>query len=310
MNITSPPDYDLYRGQLDQMENVAVHRAGKEEGEADSYVLKVRGVDGKLLTLPEEMVEKRKGKMFLKGTELELTGRADKMSKSRGNVVNPDDIVREYGADSLRLYEMFMGPLEAVKPWNTRGVEGVHRFLSRVWRLIIDEAAEQVQLHPQVHDVPPDRETLRWLHRTIRKVTEDTEALRFNTAIAAMMELVNYLTRLPVRPKQVLETFVLLLSPYAPHIAEELWRALGHPHTLAYEPWPTYDPELLRDEQIEIPIQVNGKVRSRLLIAPDTDEATVQAAALADPAVQPYLSGRTVKMVKVVPGRLVNIVVA
>jgi leucyl-tRNA synthetase len=307
----TPADYERYRPKLEAMGIRAILREGKDDGGAEaSYVLKVAGVDGKWLTLPEEMVEKRKGKMFLKGTDLELTGRADKMSKSRGNVINPDDIVREYGADSLRLYEMFMGPLEAVKPWNTRGVEGVYRFLCRVWRLIVDEAAEQAALHPAVQDVPPDRETLRLLHRTIRKVTEDTEALRFNTAIAAMMEFVNHLTRLSVRPRQVLQTFVLLLSPYAPHIAEELWRILGHSQSLAYESWPTYDPEWLRDEEIEIPIQINGKVRSRLRVAADSDEAAVQAAALADPQVQSHIAGKTVKMVKVVPGRLVNIVVA
>jgi leucyl-tRNA synthetase len=306
----TPEAYHRFRHLLEQKQIVAVPRMGKEEGEANSYVLKVAGVDGKLLTLPEEMVDKRKGRMYLKGTELELTGRADKMSKSRGNVVNPDDIVREYGADSLRLYEMFMGPLEAVKPWNTRSVEGVHRFLARVWRLIVDETAEQLVLHPAVQDVPADRQTLRLLHRTIRKVTEDTEALRFNTAIAAMMEFANYLSKLTVRPRQVLEPFVLLLSPYAPHLAEELWRALGHDRTLAYEPWPRFDPELIREEEIEIPVQINGKLRARLRIAADADEASVQTAALHDPQVQPHLAGKTIKMVKVVPGRLVNIVVA
>jgi leucyl-tRNA synthetase len=311
-----PEDYERFRSKLEEMDIAVLPRGGKEGGgsedtQAETYVLKVRSVDGhKWLTLPEEMVEKRKGKMFLKGTELELIGRADKMSKSRGNVINPDDIVREYGADSLRLYEMFMGPLEAVKPWNTRGVEGVHRFLGRVWRLIVDEAAEQLALHPAVQDVPPDRETLRLMHRTIRKVTEDTEALRFNTAIAALMEFVNHLTKLTVRPKQVLETLVLLLSPYAPHICEELWHALGHKHTLAYEPWPRYDPDLTRAEEVEIPVQVNGKLRARLHLPADSDEAALQAAALAHPQVQSYLTGKTVKMVKVVPGRLVNIVVA
>ena len=151
----------------------------------------------------------------------------EKMSKARGNVVNPDDVVAEYGADSLRLYEMFMGPLEAVKPWQTNGVVGVHKFLGRVWRLVIDDTAESLTLHPKVSDVEPDKETLRVLHITIQRVTEDTDGLRFNTAIAAMMEFTNHLTKHDTRPRAALEPFVLLLAPYAPHIAEELWRASG-----------------------------------------------------------------------------------
>ncbi len=152
----------------------------------------------------------------------------EKMSKARGNVINPDDVVAEYGADSLRLYEMFMGPLEAVKPWNTKSIEGVYRFLTRAWRLVVDDTAEELKLHPAVTDAAPDKETLRVLHRTIQKVGEDTEGLRFNTAISAMMEFVNHMTKLEARPRAALEPFVLLLAPYAPHAAEELWRALGH----------------------------------------------------------------------------------
>src|SRR5262249_19151962 len=148
----------------------------------------------------------------------------DKMSKSRGNVVNPDKVVERYGADSLRLYEMFMGPLEATKPWSMRGVEGVYRFLSRVWRGFIPERAEHGGLPPAIEEVPPDRDTERKLHQTIKKVTEDLDGMRFNTAIAAMMEFINHVTKLEVRPRVALEPFVLLLSPFAPHIAEELWR--------------------------------------------------------------------------------------
>src|SRR5437667_5257038 len=164
------------------------------------------------------------------------------MSKSRGNVINPDQIVNEYGADSMRLYEMFMGPLEATKPWSMRGVEGVYRFLSRVWRILIDDRAEQMKLSEAIQDAAPDRETLRKLHQTIQKVTEDLDGMRFNTAISAMMELSNHLTRETVRSKSVLETFVLLLSPFAPHLAEELWHTLGHGESLAYHAWPTFDP--------------------------------------------------------------------
>src|SRR5207244_2517355 len=142
--------------------------------------------------------------------------------------------VNKYGADSMRLYEMFMGPLEATKPWSMHGVEGVYRFLGRVWRLLVDERADQIKLADTVKDVEPDRDTSRLLHQTIKKVTEDLEAMRFNTAIASMMELSNHLTKLPVRPRAVLKSFVLVLSPFAPHLAEELWSVLGHPHTLAY----------------------------------------------------------------------------
>src|SRR5262249_43027273 len=159
-----------------------------------------------------------------------------------------------------RLYEMFMGPLEATKPWNMHGVEGVYRFLGKVWRAMIDDRAEDVRLSSAVQDTPPQPETLRLLHRTIAKVTPDREAMRFNTAIAAMMEFVNHLTPLSVRPRSVLEPFVLILSPFAPHLAEELWRALGHPQTLAYEPWLAFDPALTREDEVEVPVQLNGKV--------------------------------------------------
>jgi leucyl-tRNA synthetase len=231
----------------------------------------------------------------------------EKMSKARGNVVNPDDVVKEYGADSLRLYEMFMGPLEAVKPWNTKGVEGVYRFLGRAWRLFIDDG-DEMRLKSNVENVEPDRETLRILHRTIKKVAEDTEAMQFNTAISAMMEFVNHMTKLDVRPRSVLEQFVLLLAPYAPHIAEELWAALGHPETLAYERFPAYDPELVKDDEIEVPVQVNGKLKVKLKLPADADNAAMEAAAMADAKVKEALGGKPPKKVIVVPKKLVNIV--
>src|SRR5262249_21320953 len=155
-----------------------------------------------------------------------VDARAYKMSKSRGNVINPDEVVNDYGADSMRLYEMFMGPLEAVKPWSMRGVEGVYRFLGRVWRIIVDDRAESMKLAESVKEVAPDRDTVRKLHQTIEKVTSDLDEMRFNTAISAMMEFSNHLTKLTVRPRSVLDPFLLLLSPFAPHIAEELWQAL------------------------------------------------------------------------------------
>ena len=232
----------------------------------------------------------------------------EKMAKSRGNVINPDDVVKEYGADSLRLYEMFMGPLEAVKPWNTASIAGVYKFLGRAWRLIVDDG-EEFKLHPAVKDVESDRDTLRVLHRTIQKVTRDTEGLSFNTAIAAMMEFVNHVTKLEVRPRAVLEPFVLLLAPYAPHAAEELWRALGHADTLAYEPWPAFDPALTAADEIDVPVQINGKLRTVLKVPAEIDDAALEAAALADDKVKEALAGKTIKKTVVKSKKLVNLVV-
>ena len=233
----------------------------------------------------------------------------EKMSKARGNVVNPDDVVKEYGADSLRLFEMFMGPLEAVKPWSTKGVEGVYRFLGRVWRMMIDDAAETPKLHANVRDVPPDAETLRLLHRTIQKVTEDTDAQKFNTAISTMMEFVNHTTKLESRPLSVLSPFVLLLAPYAPHIAEELWAALGNTTTLAYAPWPQFDLALTKSNTIEIPVQVNGKMRVILTVPHDIDATTLEAIAKADPKIIEAIAGKTIRKVIAKPPQMLNLVV-
>jgi leucyl-tRNA synthetase len=259
----------------------------------------------------EDEVEKRGDHFVLKrDPSVSVDARAYKMSKSRGNVINPDKVVEEYGADSMRLYEMFMGPLEATKPWSMRGVEGVYRFLSRVWRLFIDDRAAEIRLLDGVQPVEPDRDTLRKLHQTIQKVTEDLDGMRFNTAIAAMMEFTNHLTPLSMRPRAVLETFVLLLSPFAPHQAEELWRALGHKNTIAYESWPKYDPALTKADEIEVPVQINGKVRAKLTVAAGIDEASLRETALADERVRSLIEGKQVRKVIVVPGKLVNIVVA
>ncbi len=255
-------------------------------------------------------IEERDACFYLTGTNIQLEVFTEKMSKSRGNVINPDEVVAEFGADSLRLYEMFMGPLEATKPWSMRGVEGVFRFLNRVWRLLIDDRAEQMKLADAVKDVPPEKDTLRKLHQTIQKVTEDLDAMRFNTAIAAMMELTNHLTGQTTRSKSVQETFVLLLSPFAPHLAEELWQALGHKDTLAYEPWPKYNPALTKADTIEVPVQVNGKLRSKVTVPADTDEATLKSTALADEKIRALIEGKEIRKVIVVPGKLVNIVIA
>jgi leucyl-tRNA synthetase len=260
--------------------------------------------------LTEEQVEARGETEYLRGTNVVIFRRAEKMSKSRGNVINPDEVVNRYGTDSMRLYEMFMGPLEATKPWSMRGVEGVYRFLGRVWRLLIDDRSETVRLAEAVQDTPPDRDTLRHLHRTIKKVTDDLDGMRFNTAISAMMELVNHLTKLEVRPRSVLEPLVLLLSPFAPHLGEELWSALGHATTLAYEPWPPYDEQLTRADEIEVPVQVNGKLRAKVTVSADVDDDTLRASALAEERVRATIDGKQVRKVIVVPRKLVNIVTA
>ncbi|MCE5185720.1 MAG: leucine--tRNA ligase [Planctomycetaceae bacterium] len=230
-----------------------------------------------------------------------------KMSKSRGNVINPDKVITEYGADSMRLYEMFMGPLEAVKPWSMQGVEGVHRFLQRVWRMVID--ADSGRLLDGVKDAPADEATLRILHQTIKKVTGDIEGFAFNTAISQMMIFVNHLSRQDVRPKDVVEKFLLVLAPFAPHLCEELWNRLGHKDTLAYEPWPQYSEELCKENQVEMAVQVQGKIRDKITVAADASDDQVQQTALASEKVQAALGGKTPKKIIVIKARLVNIVV-
>ncbi len=230
-----------------------------------------------------------------------------KMSKSRGNVVNPDDVVVEYGADSMRLYEMFMGPLEAMKPWSMQGVQGVSRFLQKAWRMVVDE--DTGGLAPAVREAEPDEETLRLLHQTIRKVGGDIETFGFNTAISAMMIFVNHLVRQEVRPRSIVEPFVLLLAPFAPHTAEELWQRLGHRESLTYQAWPKYEHELAKEKQIELPVQINGKVRDRILVAADSDEEQIKAKALTSEKVVAMLAGKPPKKVIVVKGKMVSIVV-
>jgi leucyl-tRNA synthetase len=231
------------------------------------------------------------------------------MSKARGNVVNPDDVVKEHGADSLRLFEMFMGPLEAVKPWSTAGVVGVRGFLDRAWRLMVDDRADDLKLNEAVQVVAPTDEANRVLHKTIKQVTNDIQQLQFNTAIARMMEFTNFFTKQSVRPRSVMEKFVLILSPFAPHIAEELWRLLGHDSTLAYEPWPQYDDALTKDAEVEIPVQILGKLRGKVVVPAGSDQAAIVAAARDDERIASLLVGKEVVKTIVVPGKLVNFVV-
>jgi leucyl-tRNA synthetase len=230
-----------------------------------------------------------------------------KMSKSRGNVVSPDEIIDRYGADAVRLYEMFMGPLEASKPWNTNGVEGITRFLDRVWRLFV---AEDGSAAANLVTDAPDLESRRILHRTIRKVTEDLDELKFNTAISQMMIFVNEVNRLNRRSRELLEPFVLILAPFAPHLAEELWRRLGHPETLACETWPTWDPALVIEDQVTLAVQVNGKLRATLELPRDAAQDVVQSAALADERVRRFVDGAEIRKVIHVPNKLLNLVVA
>lgn len=260
--------------------------------------------------LPESDVKKKGDGFVLASDEtIRIDSRAHKMSKSRGNVVNPDEIVREYGADALRLYEMFMGPLEATKPWSMSGVSGVRNFLDRVWRLFVDYQAETVELLPAIQDVAPTKEQNQQVHRTIAAVTNDLNNMSYNTVIARLMEFVNFFTKQDVRPRQSMESFVLLLSPLAPHLAEELWSLLGHPETLAYQPWPSYDVELTKSSEVEVPLQVNGKLRSRVTVGADCSKDELQALAMADTKIQELIAGKTIVKTIVVPGRMVNIVV-
>ena len=258
----------------------------------------------------DDVVKKGEGFVLKDDPSVRVDSRSYKMSKSRGNVVNPDEIVEQYGADSLRLYEMFMGPLEQSKPWSMAGVNGVRSFLDRVWRLIVDEGADSLQLGDAVREVEPTDEQNRLLHKTIKAVTQDAENMDFNTAIARMMEFVNYFTKSSVRPHGVMKSFVLLLSPFAPHVAEELWQILGGETTLAYEAWPNYDESLTQDETIEVPVQIKGKVRGRISVPADIDKGGLEEAARNDAKIAEQLEGRKIVKVIVVPGRLVNFVVA
>ncbi|MGG3841657.1 leucine--tRNA ligase [Anoxybacillus kestanbolensis] len=229
----------------------------------------------------------------------------EKMSKSKGNVVNPDDIVESHGADTLRLYEMFMGPLEASIAWSTKGLDGARRFLDRVWRLFVEENGE---LNPKIVDNPETDTLERVYHQTVKKVTEDYEALRFNTAISQLMVFINEAYKAPVLPKVYMEGFVKLLSPVCPHIAEELWEKLGHNNTIAYEAWPAYDEAKLVEDEVEIVIQVNGKVRAKLHVPADATKEQLEQLAMEDEKIKEQIEGKTVRKVIAVPGKLVNIV--
>ena len=239
-----------------------------------------------------------------------------KMSKSRGNVIGPDEIIDEYGADSLRLYEMFMGPLEATKPWSMAGVEGVYRFLARVWRLAMTENQEGIwEVSPNLNEVEPDPKQNKVIHATIKKVTEDIESLAFNTAISQMMIYVNTFTTVDRRPVTALRTLLILLNPFAPHLAEELWERLSQRFPIftgqiAQQAWPDWDATCLVEDEVEIIVQVNGKLRDKITVRKDLEREALEELALAVPKVKESVTGRSVQKIVIVPNRVVNVVVS
>ncbi|WP_107923337.1 leucine--tRNA ligase [Lysinibacillus parviboronicapiens] len=230
----------------------------------------------------------------------------EKMSKSKGNVVNPDEIIASHGADTLRLYEMFMGPLEASVAWSTNGLDGARRFLDRIWRLFVNE--EEGTLSEKIQ-VSEDKSLEKSFHQTVKKVTEDYEGIRFNTAISQMMVFINDCYKADVVPTAYAQGFVKMLAPIVPHVAEELWQLLGHEGSISYEEWPAYDESKLVDDEVEVAVQVAGKVRAKIIVAKDASKEDIEKVALADDKVQEYMAGKTLVKVIVIPGKLVNIVV-
>jgi leucyl-tRNA synthetase len=270
------------------------------------YILAAAYKDDREIYVDADAVERQPDGTFTYSGQ-PVTREWGKMGKSLKNAVGPDDIYAEYGADTLRLYEMSMGPFDTSRPWSTRDIVGYYRFLQKLWRNLVDETTGG----SRVLDEPADDDTRRALHRTIDAVSADYEGLRFNTAVAKLIELNNHLTRATERgvPREVAEPLVLMMAPITPHVAEELWAGLGHPSSLAYEPFPVADPGLLVEATVEYPVQVNGKVRGHVTVAADAGHEAVETAALSDPKVRAVLDGRPPKKVIVVPGRMVNLVV-
>jgi leucyl-tRNA synthetase len=256
--------------------------------------------------VPAAEVEERDGAFFYQGTE--VNREFGKIGKSLKNVVTPDEFIANYGADTFRLFEMFSGPLEQSRPWDAKAIVGPYRLLQRIWRVVVDE--ETGSTH--VSDEPVPDELNRLLHKTIHAVRDGYETLRFNTSIARITELNNAITQAYPHggtPRRLAEPVVVMLGPLAPHIADELWMRLGHEEALVEAPFPEADPALLVDDTIEVPVQVNGKLRSKIIVAADADAAALEAAARADEKIAAALAGRETKRVVAVPGRLVNLVV-
>ena len=263
-------------------------------------ILGISYKDQRGVLIPTDQVDLSGEFPVSRSTGERLTEFPAKMSKSLRNVVNPDDVINEYGADSMRMYEMFMGPLEAVKPWNTKGVEGVHRFLKRAWRLI-DSAV--------IVDRPCNADEARSMHTAIKKVSRDVEDFGFNTAISSLMVFCNDFSAAAELPREAAEAFVKMLAIFAPHVGEELWEKLGHNDTIAYEPWPVWDEAALKVNEVEVLVQILGKPKARIMMPVGIDKAEMEKLALADAAVQDAIAGRPVRKLICVPGRLVNIVV-
>ncbi len=266
------------------------------------YIQAYAYTDDRGVYVPADEVEERDGRYVYEGQEVQRE--YGKMGKSLKNAVSPDEMAEQYGCDTLRVYEMYMGPLDASKPWSTRDVVGAHRFLQRIWRNFVDPDSGELQ----VTDEPAPDELRRLLHKTIQRVTEDMDGMRYNTAIAALIELNNDLVGRDGLPREVADPLVLMLAPLAPHIAEELWQRMGHDDSLAYAAWPAYDEAWLVEDRVELALQVMGKVRGRIEVPADADPKAIEALALADEQVQRHIEGKTVRKVIVVPGRLVNIV--
>ena len=270
------------------------------------YIQAFAYTDSRGVYVPAAEVEERDGKFYYQGEE--VTQEYGKMGKSLKNSVSPDEICDDYGADTLRVYEMAMGPLDTSRPWATKDVVGAQRFLQRLWRLVVDEETGDVT----VSDTELDDDTAKALHRTIAGIRDDYENLRLNTVVAKAIEYVNFLTKhfatTPV-PRAAVTPIVIMIAPIAPHIAEELWQRLGHDDTITYANFPTFDEKWLVDDEIELPVQINGKVRSRIMVPTEANRDQIAAIALADATIQSHIADKTVVKQIVVPGRMVNLVV-
>lgn len=226
------------------------------------------------------------------------------MSKSKYNVVNPDDVIEKYGADTLRLYEMFLGPLEQFKPWNTHGIDGVFKFLRKTWRLFYDDKG-----NVSISDAAPTADELKSLHKTIKKMVEDVERLSFNTSVSSFMICVNELTDLKCNKRAILEPLTQIIAPFAPHLAEELWETLGHKESITASAFPEFNPEFIKENAFEYPISINGKMRHKMSFPVDAAPADIERAVMAEESVIKWTEGKAPKKVIVVPNRIVNIVV-
>ena len=269
------------------------------------YIQAYAYTDSRGVYVPAAEVEEKDGKFFYQGEE--VNREYGKMGKSLKNSVAPDEVVEDYGADTLRVYEMSMGPLDTSRPWATKDVVGAQRFLQRLWRLVVDEATGEVT----VVDASLTEDDLKALHRTIAGVRDDYAHLRDNTVAAKLIEYVNYLTKTypSGAPRDAVEPLVQMVSPLAPHIAEELWSLLGHPETITFEPFPEFAEQWLTDDTVKVPVQINGKVKARIDVATDASKDDLEAAALADDRVAALVDGKTVVKVIAIPGRMVNLVV-